>query len=118
MYALSERFTGSLANLSAARTVRTMNNDVYTYNMRRAAEILGCNYFWLRDQVTNDDVPHGRWGKRKGVFFTPEHLTEIINGRQRSGRETATVKPAPENSPKSPSPLPPEFRTLRSLWSE
>jgi len=61
-----------------------MNDQQLTYTFAESADLIGCKLSWLRDQVTAGRVRHGRWGKRKGVFFTPEILEEIVDSRLRA----------------------------------
>jgi hypothetical protein len=90
-----------------------MDHSLLTYDMRRAAEVLGCSYSWLRDQVTAGTVPHGRWGSRKGVFFMSEHLAEILASRQLAARaRPSAVRPAA--STVRVVEVPTEFAGLRS----
>lgn len=95
-----------------------MNHSTLTYDMRQAAELLGCSYSWLRDQVTAGTVPHGRWGSRKGVFFTSEDLAEILSSRQRAARARPSSTRPSAKGPGAASvrvvQVPVEFAGLRS----
>ena len=62
------------------------------YDIPSAAAVLDCTISWLRDQVTAGTVPHGRRGKRKGVFFTADDLNSIIEDRRRPARPIAAPK--------------------------
>lgn len=92
-----------------------MDTVPLTYNMEQAAAKLGCPRTWLRDQVTAGTVPHGRWAHVKGVFFTPENLSEIIADRQRAVRAkpSAPGQVTTESAPTDPVPAP--FAALRSV---
>jgi hypothetical protein len=90
-----------------------MNEQQRTYTMIESADLIGCKFSWLRDQVTARAVPHGRWGKRKGVFFTPDDLEEIINSRRRAA---AARRPAVSAVPPLAADveIPTEFASIRS----
>jgi hypothetical protein len=79
-----------------------MTNVTGTYSLTQAADAIGCFLYWLRDQVTARTVPHGRWGIRKGVFFTADQLSEIVASRVRA----VQAKPAARSARSGLEPSP------------
>lgn len=88
-------------------------DDTRIYSLDTAPAVLNCTRSWLRDQVTAGTVPHGRLGKRKGVFFTADDLKEIIETRRRPARERMDDESAPTESARVVS-VPDRFVGLRS----
>ena len=79
-----------------------MTNVTGTYSLTQAADAIGCFLYWLRDQVTARTVPHGRWGIRKGVFFTTDQLSEIVASRV----QAVQAKPAARSARSGLEPSP------------
>jgi hypothetical protein len=79
-----------------------MTNVTGTYSLTQAADAIGCFLYWLRDQVTARTVPHGRWGIRKGVFFTADQLSEIVASRV----QAVQAKPAARSARSGLEPSP------------
>ena len=100
-----------------------MTNVTGTYSLTQAADAIGCFLYWLRDQVTARTVPHGRWGIRKGVFFTADQLSEIVASRVQEVQAKPAARSARSGLEPSPDQreqatdlaLPEEFASLRSV---
>lgn len=88
-------------------------DDSKLYSLDTAPAVLNCTRSWLRDQVTAGTVPHGRLGKRKGVFFTADDLKAILETRRRPARVLMAEDSAPRNSA-PPVSVPDRFAGLRS----
>ena len=95
-----------------------MESITRTFTIKQAAHELGCRPSWLRDQVTARQVPHGRWGVSKGVFFTAGHLDQILADRMQvvasKPSRCAPLAGAPQPKPSDPIAVPAVFARLRT----
>ena len=98
------------------RTVDRVTAVDPQYTIAQAAAMLGRAPTTLRDQVTRREVPHHRRGKVKGVYFTVEDITAILEADRRPVGTPHVAAASPGTDPTSatrPTVIPAEFARIR-----